>query len=100
MISDCKRGSIKAGSTISSAQERRLRLLVDDLGLRGARRPIASMVGAIAAADSTWNRRTMAVMIGMHDASRQDRRSEVEALRAAFVRECPSAWYRDIVMRA
>ena len=97
MLSDFKAGRVRPGSPITKFQQRLLRLAAKDLDVAGEEGDWPELVLAVARRDSVWNRRTQDCIHRIYESRGAGRRAEEAAVRASFLQDCPSAWYRSIV---
>jgi len=99
LIYEYKHGGVAPGSRITRPQRKLLAVLAADLGVFNDGANIEAVVPLLAEADTHWNKRTMSVVSELYDLRASGRVHDAEALRDAFVRDCPSHWYCGIVNR-
>ena len=99
MIREYKEGKFHAGSEITSSQLQLIEALSADLLPEEAfdLNRIEDLLPVLARADTSWNHRAMAAIDEFYAYQSTGRLREAEEARAAFIAQCPSAWYKQIV---
>ena len=97
MISDFKRGTIPTGTDISEEQQRLIHMLSEDLEIQSQGSTIEQLILLVSRADSIWNNRVATTIDRFYSLQEAGNLVEAEKTRETFIRECPSAWYCNIV---
>ena len=99
LIRDYKQGSFAPGEDITDEHIALLRLLCSDLlpTETFSIDRLGDLVIQVAQADTLWNRRTQHAVGEIYSLKEANKVNEAEECRQAFLAQCPSAWYRDIV---
>ncbi|WP_457337121.1 hypothetical protein [Rhizobacter sp. P5_C2] len=98
LIREFRSGEFSPGSEISSEHLQLLRLLCEDIlpGEAFDEALLGELIPRIASTDSLWNRRTMALVDEFYALREAGQLDAAEQRRDAFLRACPSSWYRGI----
>ncbi|QNP48905.1 hypothetical protein [Diaphorobacter aerolatus] len=99
LISDYKRGKLEPDSDISDEQISLLDLLCVDLlpDEKFSLTELGVLVEKIAQADTRWNRECQFTINEFYALKEAGKIAEAHQIRCAFVKACPSSWYREIV---
>lgn len=97
LIREFKAGLVDGHDPISETDQRLIRSLSDDLGVTADGLNFDEQVLLVAEADSAWNKQAQKCISEYYALQEQGRISDAKALRAEFLAECPSIWYRGIV---
>lgn len=99
LIYEFRNGRFKQGAPISRQHQKLLRLLCEDLLPGKSFDPAAleELIPLLAKTDSSWNKRTMALVDEFYALREAGRQGEADQRRAEFLSGCPSSWYRNIV---
>lgn len=97
LIREFKAGLVAPHDPVSETEQQLIRLVCDDLGVTADRLNFDEQVLLVAEADSAWNKLAQKCMSEYYALQEQGYVSDAKALRADFLAECPSVWYRGII---
>jgi hypothetical protein len=100
LLTRFKEGKMQVGKRVTLRQLNLLRLLIDDLAPR-TKLPeeidapvFERLIFEICEQNARWNRRFMQATVQAHEACKAGKRLEGLGYLDAFIKECPSNWYR------
>lgn len=97
LIREFKAGRVALHDPVSETAQQLIRLVCDDLGVTAEGLNFDEKVLLAAKTDSAWNRLAQKCMSEYYALQEQGHVSDAKALRADFLAECPSVWYRGII---
>lgn len=99
LIREYKQGSFASGEDMTDEHVELLRLLCSDLlpTETFSTDRMGDLVMQVAHADTLWNRRAQHAVSEIYSLREASKVNEAEECRQAFLAQCPSIWYRDIV---